>query len=586
MAYVQTGKAVQLIPPYLRGLDADTGAVVFQTPFGAQWESYYAPTIHDGKVYVNGGTYGGMYAFDAFNGSQLWFADTLPQYDQWTPAVDDTRAYAYLGEYQPGLYTRDRATGAPAGFIADTNFDWNGWSMDLAPVLSDQKDVIAIHDGRLISFNTTNNTIRFELQGPYTGQPSYNAGRIYAVKSGRLVVLDEMTGAEIWSWTPPLVASIMGPMILTRTHLIASTPQHVYAVSLATHQDVWSYAASGHLAMADNTLYVASADGMLRAFHAPAILIRPAALAVDSAAGPTSNGNRVFEAGETVGVAPSWFNAYTTAQTFTGTASDFEGPGAPGNPLYTIVDDAATYGTVPGGGTGSCTAASDCYALAISVPSTRPGTHWDSRFDEEISPASLALTKTWAVHVGDSFPDVPRTSPFYRFVETVLHRNVTGGCTPTAYCPAASATREQMAVFVLTSKESSGYAPPACGVPMFTDVPASSPFCRWIEELARRSVVTGCGGGAYCPTAPVSREQMAVFALRTKDPAFVPPACGVPMFTDVPASSPYCRWIEELVRLGVVTGCGGGAYCPTAAVTREQMAVFLSATFGLLLYGP
>jgi hypothetical protein len=35
----------------------------------------------------------------------------------------------------------------------------------------------------------------------------------------------------------------------------------------------------------------------------------------------------------------------------------------------------------------------------------------------------------------------------------------------------------------------------------------------------------------------------------------------------------------------VVTGCGGGNYCPTAAVTREQMAVLLSATFGLTLYG-
>jgi hypothetical protein len=184
------------------------------------------------------------------------------------------------------------------------------------------------------------------------------------------------------------------------------------------------------------------------------------------------------------------------------------------------------------------------------------------------------------------FADVPASSPFCRWIEELARRGVVGGCGGGNYCPSSPATREQMAVFVLTSKESSGYAPPACGVPMFTDVPASSPFCRWIEELARRSVVTGCGGGAYCPTAPVSREQMAVFALRTKDPAFVPPACGVPMFTDVPASSPYCRWIEELVRLGVVTGCGGGAYCPTAAVTREQMAVFLSATFGLLLYGP
>ena len=96
----------------------------------------------------------------------------------------------------------------------------------------------------------------------------------------------------------------------------------------------------------------------------------------------------------------------------------------------------------------------------------------------------------------------------------------------------------------------------------------------------------GCGGGNYCPAANVSREQMAVFVLATKEPGFTPPACGTPMFNDVPASSPFCRWIEELARRGVVTGCGGGNYCPTAAVTREQMAVFLSGTFGLMLYGP
>ena len=58
------------------------------------------------------------------------------------------------------------------------------------------------------------------------------------------------------------------------------------------------------------------------------------------------------------------------------------------------------------------------------------------------------------------------------------------------------------------------------------------------------------------------------------------------MFNDVPASSPFCKWIEELARRGVVGGCGGGNYCPTAAVTREQMGVFISATFGLTLYGP
>lgn len=84
----------------------------------------------------------------------------------------------------------------------------------------------------------------------------------------------------------------------------------------------------------------------------------------------------------------------------------------------------------------------------------------------------------------------------------------------------------------------------------------------------------------------MSREQIAVFVLRTLDPQLDPPACTTPLFGDVPPSSPFCRWIEELARRGVVTGCGGGNFCPSASVTREQMAVFLAGSFGLLLYSP
>jgi hypothetical protein len=146
-----------------------------------------------------------------------------------------------------------------------------------------------------------------------------------------------------------------------------------------------------------------------------------------------------------------------------------------------------------------------------------------------------------------------------------------------------------MAVFVLVSKEAPGYAPPACvaGSERFADVPAASPFCRWVEELARRGVAGGCTLSDYCPADPTRREHMAVFVLRTLDPALNPPACvqGSEMFADVPATSPFCKWIEELANRGVVAGCGAGNYCPADAVTREQMSVFLTATFGLVLYG-
>ena len=305
------------------------------------------------------------------------------------------------------------------------------------------------------------------------------------------------------------------------------------------------------------------------------VLATPVALVVDAA------GNRVYQPNETVDVAPSWMNTGPTAMAFSGAFTNHTGPAGA---TYTIPDGAADYGTVASGATASCTATGNCYSVA-NAAAARPATHWDSTVDEAI--AGTGSSKTWTLHIGDSFADVPASSGFYRFIETILHKGVTGGCTTTNYCPIASTTREQMAVFVLVSREGSGYSPPACvaGSEAFTDVPASSPFCRWIEELARRGVVAGCTPTAYCPTAPASREQMSVFVLRTLDPALNPPACGTPVFNDVPATSPFCRWIEELVRRGVVTGCGGGNYCPTASVTREQMSVFLAVTFGLTLYG-
>jgi len=264
--YVQTGN--HDIDTWLRAFDGDTGEELFKAPHDAQWERYYAPTIYDRKAYVDGGYYGGMYGFDAFSGDQLWFT-ALPQYDQWTPAVSAGLAYAYVGSYTPGLYAQDRPTGAGAFFVADPQFDWNGWSMDLAPVLGEHDDVIAIHNGRLISFNTASPSIRWQVQSQFAGQPSLAHDRIYAIDGGRLRVLDEVTHEDLWSWQAP-GGALTGPMIVTERYVFASTESSVYAVDLASRQSVWSYPVGGQLAIADNTLYVAATDGKLTALASPA----------------------------------------------------------------------------------------------------------------------------------------------------------------------------------------------------------------------------------------------------------------------------------------------------------------------------
>lgn len=86
-------------------------------------------------------------------------------------------------------------------------------------------------------------------------------------------------------------------------------------------------------------------------------------------------------------------------------------------------------------------------------------------------------------------------------------------------------TREEMAKALVQSLGGPPvYTPPPCvqGQEEFNDVLFNNPFCRWIEELDRRSITGGCGGGNYCPGAPVTRSQMAVFVVKAQFPEFVP----------------------------------------------------------------
>jgi hypothetical protein len=61
----------------------------------------------------------------------------------------------------------------------------------------------------------------------------------------------------------------------------------------------------------------------------------------------------------------------------------------------------------------------------------------------------------------------------------------------------------------------------------------------------------------------------------------VSPAPATATFGDVPASHPFFQFVEALVASGITAGCGGGNYCPDAPLTRGQMAVFLSKALGL-----
>ena len=52
-------------------------------------------------------------------------------------------------------------------------------------------------------------------------------------------------------------------------------------------------------------------------------------------------------------------------------------------------------------------------------------------------------------------------------------------------------------------------------------------------------------------------------------------------FSDVPPDHPFFQYVEALAASGITGGCGGGKYCPDAPLTRGQMAVFLAKALGL-----
>jgi len=109
--------------------------------------------------------------------------------------------------------------------------------------------------------------------------------------------------------------------------------------------------------------------------------------------------------------------------------------------------------------------------------------------------------------------------------------------------------------------------------PEFSDI-ASSTFLDDIHWIFYEGITTGCTATKYCPTANVTREQMAIFL----DRALSLPATSTDYFTDDDGRTGEAA-IDRLAKAGITTGCTATKYCPTANVTREQMAAFLRRAF-------
>ena len=158
-------------------------------------------------------------------------------------------------------------------------------------------------------------------------------------------------------------------------------------------------------------------------------------------------------------------------------------------------------------------------------------------------------------------------------IEAIARAGITVGCAPGRFCPAATITRGDMAVFLARAF---GVREAASS---FTDT-AGSYAAGAIGGLARTGAVTGCGGTRFCPGGQVTRGEMAVMLGRLLR---LPPTASAFSDTAGHFSAPY---VGAIAARGITGGCDASRFCPDAPVSRADMAVFLSRALGLPIVPP
>lgn len=160
-------------------------------------------------------------------------------------------------------------------------------------------------------------------------------------------------------------------------------------------------------------------------------------------------------------------------------------------------------------------------------------------------------------------------SPYESDIIKLAAAGITGGCGDGRFCPDAPLTRAQMAVFLARA-----LGLRAQSGDFFTD-DDGSPFEAEINAIAAAGITTGCNPGRFCPDEYLSRAEMASFVTR----AFDLPASAVDYFSDDDGNL-HESGINALAAAGITTGCSAGRFCPGGALTRGQMATFLVRALG------
>ncbi len=258
-AYIQT--TYHGTNTFLSSFNLLTGDLQWQAPFESQGETYLNPTAADGKIFINGGTYGGIYAFDAVTGQRAWFKSLL-QFHNWTPAYHNKVAYAFAG----GTLSAHSVLSGQVQWQKDLPFDFFEYGMNTAPVIDTANHLIfATSRNYLHAVHYDSHATVWSQSGNLGVTPALSDGTLYLVRNGKLEARNALTGMLSWTFNGDTELSY--PPAVAGDYLFVSSDSHLFAVRRDNGTQAWEYASGGAITLADNLLFLTNPDNVLQAFE-------------------------------------------------------------------------------------------------------------------------------------------------------------------------------------------------------------------------------------------------------------------------------------------------------------------------------
>jgi hypothetical protein len=109
--------------------------------------------------------------------------------------------------------------------------------------------------------------------------------------------------------------------------------------------------------------------------------------------------------------------------------------------------------------------------------------------------------------------------------------------------------------------------------------PGTDPYENFIYAAAGANIMHGCSFFDFCPSALVTRADMAGYVWKSVHGAFAEPPAYTGIFSDVFFGDYNSDYIQGVFDDGITVGCQAPgnplAYCPNQSIPRGQMAVFI-----------